>query len=107
MRLLRVCGSPSRTDIGIGRGLGNLCSHFMTLYYDWKPTGKNSYDIVARKTGKAKLTATRVDLVLGSNSVLRSYAEFDAQDYNQQKFVDDFVATWVKVMNADRYDLKA
>ena len=82
----------------------------LTIYdmsYDLKPTGKNSYDIVARKTGKAKLTATRVDLVLGSNSVLRSYAEFDAQDDNQQKFVDDFVVTWVKVINADRYDLKA
>jgi len=83
---------------------------FVTLTdmsYDWKPTGKNSYDIVARKTGKAKFTATRVDLVFGSNSVLRSYAELYAQDDNQQKFVEDFVAAWVKVMNADRYDLKA
>jgi len=82
---------------------------FVTLTdmsYDWKPTGKNSYDIVARKTGKAKFTATRVDLVFGSNSVLRSYAELYAQDDNQQKFVEDFVAAWVKVMNADRYDLK-
>jgi catalase-peroxidase len=83
---------------------------FVTLTdmsYDWKPTGKNSYDIVVRKTGKAKFTATRVDLVFGSNSVLRSYAEVYAQDDNQQKFVEDFVAAWVKVMNADRYDLNA
>jgi catalase-peroxidase len=82
---------------------------FVTLTdmsYHWKPTGKNSYDIVDRKTGKTKFTATRVDLVFGSNSVLRSYAEVYAQDDNQQKFVDDFVAAWVKVMNADRYDLK-
>ena len=83
---------------------------FVTLTdmsYDWKPTGRNSYDIVVRKTGKAKFTATRVDLVFGSNSVLRSYAEVYAQDDNQQKFVEDFVAAWVKVMNADRYDLNA
>nr|UOZ96572.1 Catalase-peroxidase 1 [Cupriavidus sp.] len=82
---------------------------FVTLTdmsFDWKPTGKNSYDIVDRKTGKTRFTATRVDLVFGSNSVLRSYAEVYAQDDNQQKFVDDFVAAWVKVMNADRYDLK-
>ncbi len=83
---------------------------FVTLTdmsYHWKPTGKNSYDIVDRKSGKTKFTATRVDLVFGSNSVLRAYAEVYAQDDNQQKFVEDFVAAWVKVMNADRYDLKA
>jgi catalase-peroxidase len=69
--------------------------------YTWKPTGRNSYDLVDRKTEKAKWTATRVDLVLGSNSVLRSYAEVYAQDDNLKKFVDDFVAAWTKVMNAD------
>jgi catalase-peroxidase len=77
------------------------------MSYNWKPTGKNSYDIVERKSGKAKFTATRVDLVFGSNSILRAYAEVYAQDDNKQKFVDDFVAAWTKVMNADRYDLVA
>ncbi len=76
------------------------------MAYTWKPTSKNQYDIVDRKTGKAKWTATRIDLVFGSNSVLRSYAEVYAQDDNQQKFVRDFVAAWAKVMDADRYDLR-
>ena len=76
------------------------------MAYTWKPTGKNSYDIVERKTGKTKWTATRVDLVFGSNSVLRSYAEVYAQDDNKRKFVEDFVAAWTKVMNADRFDLR-
>jgi len=71
----------------------------------WKPTGRNSYDIVDRATGKTKWTATRVDLVFGSNSILRAYAEVYAQDDNRQKFVEDFIAAWVKVMNADRFDL--
>jgi catalase-peroxidase len=75
------------------------------MSYSWKPTGRNSYDIIERKTGAKKWTATRVDLVFGSNSILRSYAEVYAQDDNRQKFVEDFVAAWVKVMNADRYDL--
>jgi len=72
----------------------------------WKPAGNNLYNIVERKTGKTKWTATRVDLVFGSNSILRSYAEVYAQDDNKEKFVKDFVNAWVKVMNADRYDLK-
>jgi catalase-peroxidase len=75
------------------------------MNYSWKPTGKNSYNIVDRQTEKVKWTATRVDLVFGSNSVLRSYAEFYAQDDNKEKFVKDFVAAWSKVMNADRFDL--
>nr|WP_158162779.1 catalase/peroxidase HPI [Vibrio mimicus] len=75
------------------------------MNYTWKPTGRNSYDIVERKSGKAKWTATRVDLVFGSNSILRAYAEVYAQDDNKEKFVKDFVAAWTKVMNADRFDL--
>jgi catalase-peroxidase len=75
------------------------------MAYTWKPTGNNLYEIRGRKSGAVKWTATRVDLVFGSNSILRSYAEVYAQDDNRQKFVDDFVAAWVKVMNADRYDL--
>lgn len=76
------------------------------MNYQWKPTGKNSYNIVERNTGNVKWTATRVDLVFGSNSILRSYAEVYAQDDNREKFVKDFVKAWVKVMNADRFDLK-
>ncbi|MCA3573980.1 MAG: catalase-peroxidase, partial [Aestuariivirga sp.] len=81
---------------------------FVTLTdmsYKWVPKGSNLYEIVDRKTGAAKYTATRVDLVFGSNSILRAYAEVYAQDDNARKFVQDFVATWTKVMNADRYDL--
>ena len=75
------------------------------MRYDWKPTGKNLYEIRERKTGKTRWTATRADLVFGSNSILRAYAEVYAQDDNQEKFVRDFVAVWTKVMNADRFDL--
>ena len=76
------------------------------MRYSWKPTGRNSYDIVERKSGAKKWTATRVDLVFGSNSILRAYAEVYAQDDNREKFVRDFVAAWTKVMNADRFDLR-
>lgn len=75
------------------------------MRYNWKPVSDNLYHVVDRKTGETCWTATRVDLVFGSNSVLRAYAEFYAQDDNKQKFVDDFVKAWVKVMNADRFDL--
>jgi catalase-peroxidase len=71
----------------------------------WKPTGNHLYELCDRETGKVKWTATRVDLVFGSNSILRAYAELYAQDDNKEKFVQDFVAAWVKVMNADRFDL--
>ena len=71
----------------------------------WKSTGNNLYEIHDRKTDKIKWTATRVDLVFGSNSILRAYAEVYAQDDNKEKFVQDFVAAWAKVMNADRFDL--
>lgn len=71
----------------------------------WKPVANNLYKIVDRKTGETKWTATRVDLVFGSNSILRAYAEVYAQDDNKEKFVSDFVAAWTKVMNLDRFDL--
>ena len=76
------------------------------MNYAWKDAGKNLYEICDRKTSTVKCTATRVDLVFGSNSILRSYAEVYAQDDSKEKFVKDFVKTWVKVMNADRFDLK-
>jgi catalase-peroxidase len=80
----------------------NLCD----MKYSWKTVSDNLYNIVDRKSGVQKWTATRVDLLFGSNSVLRSYAEFYAQDDNKEKFVQDFVKVWVKVMDADRFDLK-
>jgi len=76
------------------------------MRYTWKPVADNLYHIVDRKTGETKWTATRVDLVFGSNSILRAYAELYAQDDNKEKFVKDFVKAWTKVMNADRFDLK-
>ncbi len=69
--------------------------------------GENSYVLRNHSTGEAKFTATRADLVFGSNSILRAYAEVYAQNDGKEKFVHDFVAAWTKVMNADRYDLKA
>jgi catalase-peroxidase len=81
---------------------------FVTLTdmrYQVKPAGKNLYHLCERNSGEVKWTATRVDLVFGSNSVLRAYAEVYAQDDNHEKFVRDFVKAWVKVMNADRFDM--
>jgi catalase-peroxidase len=75
------------------------------MAYAWKPTGDGLYEIRDRKSGAVKWTATRMDLVFGSNSILRAYAEVYAQDDSAAKFVNDFVATWTKVMNADRFDL--
>ena len=90
--------------------VGTLTNDFfinlVDMKYIWKPTGKNSYDIIDRKTKKVKFTATRADLVLGSNSILRSYSEVYAQDDNKEKFVQDFVKVWTKVMNADRQEAR-
>ncbi|KNY31903.1 MAG: catalase/peroxidase HPI [Agrobacterium sp.] len=88
---------------------GALTTDFFTtltdMAYSWVPTGNNLYEIRDRKTGAARFTATRVDLVVGSNSILRAYAEVYAQDDSREKFVRDFIAAWTKVMNADRFDL--
>ncbi|GIU16060.1 MULTISPECIES: catalase/peroxidase HPI [unclassified Shewanella] len=88
---------------------GTLTNDFFVNLTDmnntWQPAGHNLYEICERETGQVKWTATRVDLVFGSNSILRAYAEVYAQDDNQQKLVEDFVAVWTKVMNADRFDL--
>jgi catalase-peroxidase len=75
------------------------------MSYRWQPVAENLYEIRDRKTDQVKWTATRVDLVFGSNSILRAYAEVYAQDDNKEKFVKDFVAAWTKVMNADRFDI--
>jgi catalase-peroxidase len=79
--------------------------HLTDMRMHWKPTGRNSYALVDRASGQTRFTATRVDLVFGSNSILRAYAELYAQDDNREKFVRDFIAAWTKVMNADRFDL--
>lgn len=75
------------------------------MAYQWVPAGNNLYELRERSSGQLKWTATRVDLVFGSNSVLRAYAEVYAQDDSKEKFVCDFVRAWNKVMNADRFDL--
>ena len=91
--------------------VGTLSTDFFAaltdMAYTWEPAGSNLYNIVSRKTGETKWTATRVDLVFGSNSILRAYAELYAQDDNAAKFVHDFAAAWTKVMNADRFDAAA
>ncbi|MEW6589489.1 MAG: catalase/peroxidase HPI [Pseudomonadota bacterium] len=109
---MRVIGTNhSGTQHGVFTDrVGALTNDFFVNLTDmsnvWKPTGKNLYELRERKTGKVKWTATRVDLVFGSNSILRAYAEVYAQDDSKEKFVHDFVAAWTKVMNADRFDLK-
>ncbi|MCM2301644.1 MAG: catalase/peroxidase HPI [Flavobacteriaceae bacterium] len=89
----------------IGALTNDFFVNLTNMKYSWKQISDNLYHIVDRKSGATKWTATRVDLVFGSNSVLRSYAEVYAQDDNKEKFVKDFVKAWVKVMNADRFDL--
>jgi len=108
MRMLGTNHGGSRHGVFTDR-IGVLSNDFFVnltdMAYTWKPTGRNSYAIVDRQSGATRWTATRVDLVFGSNSILRAYAEVYAQDDNKEKFVRDFVAAWTKVMNADRFDL--
>ena len=106
MRVLGTNHNGSQHGVFTDR-VGTLSNDFFVnltdMAYNWKPTGRNSYDIVDRTSGNTKWTASRVDLVFGSNSILRAYAEVYAQDDNREKFVRDFVAAWTKVMNADRF----
>ena len=69
----------------------------------WAVVGENKYELRDRHSEELKWTASSVDLVFGSNSILRSYAELYAQDDNKEKFVHDFVNVWTKVMNADLF----
>jgi catalase-peroxidase len=109
---MRVLGTNHRgSEHGVFTDrVGTLTNDFFVNLLDmgveWKPVEENVYVGRDRKTGKVVRTATRVDLVFGSNSVLRALAEVYAQDDNKEKFVRDFIAAWVKVMNADRFDLK-
>lgn len=108
MRVLGTNHGGSKHGVLTSRE-GTLSNDFFVNLTDmaniWKPASKDVYEIRDRKTGAVKWTASRVDLVFGSNSILRAYAELYAQDDNQEKFVTDFVAAWTKVMNADRFDL--
>lgn len=89
--------------------VGTLTNDFFVnltdMSYKWEPKGENLYEGKNRKTGEVAYTATRADLVFGSNAILRGYAELYAQDDNKEKFVQDFIKAWTKVMNADRFDL--
>ncbi len=110
---MRVLGTNYKgTEHGVFTDrVGTLSNDFfvnlLDMNIEWKPAGYNHYEGRDRKTGEVKRTATRVDLVFGSNSELRALAEVYAQNDNKEKFVRDFVAAWTKVMNADRFDLKA
>ncbi len=108
MRVLGTNFGGSKNGVFTDR-VGALTNDFFVnltdMTYVWEPAGSNLYNLRNRKTGEVKFTATRADLVFGSNSILRAYAEVYAQDDNCEKFVKDFVAVWTKVMNADRFDL--
>jgi len=108
---LRVLGANYRdlphgvfTD-RVGVLTNDFFVNLVDMNYEWVPTDSGIYEIRDRKTGEVRWTATRVDLIFGANSILRSYAEFYAQDDNREKFVRDFINAWVKVMNADRFDI--
>ncbi|WP_274024746.1 catalase/peroxidase HPI [Vibrio parahaemolyticus] len=106
MRVLGTNHSGSKHGVFTDR-IGQLTNDFFVnltdMNYTWEPVGENLYEIRSRRSKDVKWTATRVDLVFGSNSILRAYAELYAQDDNAGKFVEDFVAAWTKVMNADRF----
>ncbi|WP_374973681.1 catalase/peroxidase HPI [Spongiibacter marinus] len=108
MRVLGTNAGGSQHGVFTDR-VGSLTNDFFVtltdMRYAWKPVSDNLFELRDRASGQVKWTATRVDLVFGSNSILRSYAEVYAQDDAKEKFVRDFVAAWVKVMNADRFDL--
>jgi catalase-peroxidase len=108
MRVMGTNHAGSKHGVFTER-VGALTTDFFTTLIDmghvWEPAGVNLYNIRSRKSGSIVYTATRVDLVFGSNSVLRAYAEVYAQDDAGEKFVHDFVKAWSKVMDADRFDL--
>ena len=106
---MRALGISASGDGVWGDGTSLDNSWFNTLLdmsVAWSATGGNSYEAKDRKTGAVVRTASRIDLVFGSNSELRAIAEVYAQDDNKDKFIQDFIAAWTKVMDADRFDLK-
>jgi catalase-peroxidase len=111
MRVLGTNHGGSKHGVFTNRE-GTLSTDFFVnltdMSYSWHAVEQDGfYELRDRKTGVVKWTATSADLVFGSNSILRAYAEVYAQDDNAEKFVRDFVAAWTKVMMADRYDLVA
>jgi len=88
-----------------GKLTNDFFVNLLDMRVEWKPNGSNSYEATDRSSGEKVRSASRVDLVFGSNSQLRALAEFYACDDSQQKFVSDFVNAWNKVMNSDRFDL--
>ncbi|MDH6536950.1 catalase/peroxidase HPI [Aurantimicrobium minutum] len=110
MRVLGTNHGGSKVGVLTERE-GQLTNDFFVnltdMTYAWEPAGSNLYNVRDRNNGQVKFTASRVDLVFGSNSILRAYSELYAQDDASEKFVNDFVAAWTKVMNADRFDLTA
>ncbi len=91
----------------VGALTNDFFVHLTDMRYAWAPAGKGLYELRERATGAVRWTATRVDLVFGSSSILRAYAELYAQDDSRERFVRDFVAAWAKVMHQDRFDLAA
>jgi catalase-peroxidase len=89
----------------VGKLTNDFFVNLLTMDTTWVPAGENTYEGRDRKSGDRKWTATRVDLIFGSHSQLRAFAEVYACADSRQKFVNDFVAAWNKVMNADRFDL--
>ena len=110
MRVLGTNHGGSKVGVLTERE-GQLTNDFFVnltdMTYAWEPAGSNLYNVRDRNNGQVKFTSSRVDLVFGSNSILRAYSELYAQDDASEKFVNDFVAAWTKVMNADRFDLTA
>ena len=108
MRVLGTNHGGTRHGVFTER-VGSLNTDFFAtltdMSYIWEPTSANLFNLRDRSTGAIKFTASRVDLIFGSNSILRSYVEVYAQDDNKEKFVNDFVAAWAKVMNADRFEV--
>jgi catalase-peroxidase len=90
----------------VGQLTNDFFANLIDMSTTWQPTGDNAYEGRDRKTGVVKWTATRVDLVFGSNSQLRAIAEVYAQRDGEAKFVRDFASAWTKVMQLDRFDLK-
>lgn len=109
MRTLDVNFNHSQNGV-FTKQAGVLSNDFFVnltdMRYRWQPVDDNLYHLIDRQTNEVIFTATRVDLVFGSNSVLRAYAEHYAQDDNHEKFIRDFVKVWTKVMNNDRFDVQ-
>jgi catalase-peroxidase len=109
LRVLGANAGDSKNGVftkQVGKLTNDFFVNLLTMDTEWQPTGDNLYEGRDRKTKEAKWSATRVDLIFGSHSQLRAFAEVYACADSKEKFVKDFVAAWNKVMNADRFDLE-